>query len=171
MVNRITSLWESFYHTIRGIDSPGQLATGISIGMVIGLLPKDSLLPYCIIVLLLVTRANLLCAACAALVFSWLSPFLDPVSHTVGVSVLTFAPLEPVWALLIQMPVMPWTRFDNSIVMGSLVIGLLAAYPLYRISRHFIEVYGNAIYERWRGTRLAVWLIGPSKRRTSEGTA
>jgi uncharacterized protein (TIGR03546 family) len=171
MANRITSLWESFYHTIRGIDSPGQLATGISLGMIVGLMPKDSLLPYCLIVLLLFSRANLLCAVFAAMVFSWLGPLLDPVSHAIGVSVLTFAPLESTWAWLIQLPVIPWTRFDNSIVMGSLVMGLLAAYPLYRISRHVFDVYGNAMFNRWRKTRLALWLIGPSKRRMTEGTA
>ena len=87
--------------------------------------------------------------------FSWLGPLLDPLAHTVGVSVLTYTPLESTWAWLIQLPVMPWTRFDNSIVMGSLVIGLLAAYPLYRISRYLFEVYGKAIYESWRKTGLA----------------
>ena len=171
MANRITNLWESFSHTIRGIDAPSQLAAGISLGMVVGLLPKDSLLPYCLIALLLFTRANLLCAAFATIVFGWLGPLLDPVCHTIGVSVLTFAPLESTWAWLIQLPVVPWTRFDNSIVMGSLVLGLLAAYPLYRISLYVFDVYGNAMFDRWRKTRLALWLIGPAKRRMTEGTA
>ncbi len=169
MVNRITSLWESFRNTVRGVDSPSQLAAGVAIGMIIGLLPKDSLLPYCLVVVLLLTRANLFSAGVAAMLFSFLAPILDPVSHMIGISVLTFAPLESTWTILIQLPIVPWTRFDNSVVMGSLILGLLTAYPLYRISRHFFYVYGNAVFTFWRNTGLARWLVGPPNSKLTEG--
>ena len=36
---------------------------------------------------------------------------------------------------------MPWTDFNNSIVLGSLVIGLLLLYPMYRLSKPVFARY------------------------------
>jgi hypothetical protein len=54
-------------------------------------------------------------------------------------------------------PYMPWTDFNNSIVMGSFVCGLLLLAPVHFTSRPFFEKYSErlATYARqWKYTRL-----------------
>ncbi len=156
----LNSAWSSFRSTVKGFDTPHQLALGITLGMVIGWVPKDSLIPYALGVLALLTTANLLCIAIAAIAFSWISPLLDPFSHQLGVWVLTFAPLESTWSKLIQLPVVPWTRFENTVVTGSLGLGLLMAIPIYSISYYCFAKFGSAIYFHFSRSRVARWLVG-----------
>jgi uncharacterized protein (TIGR03546 family) len=156
----LKSAWNSFRSTVKGFDTPRQLALGIVLGMIIGLIPKDSLLPYAIGVFALLTSANILCIAVGAIIFTWISPMLDSVSHQIGVWVLTFEPLESTWSTLFQLPVVPWIRFENTVVMGSLCLGLLLAIPIYFISYYCFAQFGSAIYQYFSKTRVAGWLVG-----------
>jgi uncharacterized protein (TIGR03546 family) len=143
-------IWQRFLGTVSGMDSAGQLAAGVALGMIIGLLPMDSLLPYLFLLALLFTRANLLTAISAAAVFSWIGIALTSIEHSIGRAILTFEPLEPAWTWMIQQPIIPWTRFENTVVTGSLILGLLACYPVYRLSKFGFTSYGS-ILTRWAG--------------------
>lgn len=156
----LKTAWNSFRSTVRGFDSPRQLALGITLGMMVGLIPKDSLLPYAIGVIALLTTANILCIAFAAIGFGCLSPTLDPVSHQLGIWILTFEPMESTWSTLFQLPFVPWTRFENTVVMGSLCLGILLAIPIYLISFYCFAKFGSAIYFYFSKTRVARWLVG-----------
>jgi uncharacterized protein (TIGR03546 family) len=128
--------------------------------MIIGLIPKDSLIPYALGVFALLTTANILCIGIATVAFSWFSPLLDPISNRIGHWVLTFDQFEPTWSALFQLPIVPWTRFENTVVMGSLCLGLLLAFPIYSISYYCFTKFGSAIYLYFCKTRVARWLFG-----------
>jgi len=159
-MNFFAELWRALMASVKGFDSPRQLALGVSLGLVIGLLPKDSLLPYMIGAIALLTNANLLTLVLSGLIFSWIGPVADPLTHRIGGWMLTFGPLETVWAWLYEVPLMPWTRFENTIVMGSLVFGLLASVPIYSLSRLFFESYGETFFRLIFQNRVSRWLVG-----------
>jgi uncharacterized protein (TIGR03546 family) len=159
MVNEITNLWTKFRSSVKGVDTSRQLAAGVAIGMVIGLVPKDSLFTLGLLGILIFSRANLISAFCSAVCFSWIGPLLDPVTHEIGIRVLTFDPFETTWAWLIELPVVPWTRFDNSVVTGSLCVGILALIPVYRLSLLFFETFGAAVYRFLSNTAPVSWFI------------
>ena len=71
-----------------GASSPRQLALGFSMGMIIGLVPKDNLISVLLLFLLASLKINLCSASLATLLFSWLTLLLDPLSHLIGRSVL-----------------------------------------------------------------------------------
>ena len=58
-------------------DSPGQLAAGLALGMMLGLIPKGNLFALVISVLLLGTRANLVSGALGTAAFAWLGMLTD----------------------------------------------------------------------------------------------
>lgn len=120
---------------IRGSHSPEQIAFGIALGMVIGLIPKDSLFAFSFGFLIFATSVNLLATSVSAFTFSWIGVLLDPVSHVVGRLILAYPGLQTTWLWLHELPIIPWTRFNNTVVMGSLVIGLLSMLPLYLVSK------------------------------------
>ena len=154
---------------IRGSDSPQQIAFGVALGLVIGLIPKDSLFAYLFCLFVFATSVNLLAASLSTLFFSWLGSFLDPISHQIGLFVLSLESLESTWIWLYQQPIIPWTRFNNTVVLGSLVVGLILLFPVYLsakiiylkcapgVSRWFIRFW---IYRQLLGRKKMAEFVG-----------
>lgn len=134
-MDAIQQSWTSFRGTVRGFDTPHQLGLGLAFGIAVGLIPKDSLLPYAIGVIAILSTANLLCFGIGVVVAHFISPALDHLTHEIGSWFLTFSPLEPLWATLSEFPLVAWTRFNNSVVMGTLILGILLAVPIYTMTR------------------------------------
>lgn len=146
--------------TLLSRESAQRLAAGATLGMIMGLVPKDSLFVWMVGLLLVVTTANLVSATVSCLVFSWVGLLLDPFAHRLGAIVLTADALEPLFVWLSDLPVVPWTRFNNTVVLGSLLSGLALAIPFYLATCPLFQTVGGAIHERVQTTRLYRWLIG-----------
>ena len=157
-----------FLGTVRGVDTPRQLALGITFGMFVGLIPKDSLFAYSFGLLMLLSTANLLCGAVSGFAFSWIGMAIDAPAHAIGKWVLTNERFEATWAWLYQMPVVPWTRFENTVVTGSMIISFLVAMPLYIVSRYLFERFGAAFKQRISSNRVVRWLMGSPTERLQE---
>lgn len=159
--SELVKLFKMFLRTIRGMDTPSQMAFGLAMGMLIGLIPKDSLFVYFFGVALLCTTANLFWATAGAFCFTWIGHWISPISHQVGLYVLTFDSLEPTWAYLIEQPFVAWTRFDHTIVTGSLLIGLVAFWPVYQLSKALFDTYAPKISRRFKRSRIYQWIVEP----------
>lgn len=107
---------------------------GCTLGMVLGLLPKDNLLALSLAVLIFATRVNIVTSLLTAVGFSLIAGLLDPLTHSVGWSLLTYPPLETVWTVMHELPLVPWASFNNTVVLGSFALGLAMFYPTYRVS-------------------------------------
>lgn len=145
--------------SLRDEESPHLLALGLALGMVVGLVPKDNLTATILATLLLVLRLHLGAAAGSALVFTSVGALFDPLSHHLGHAILSCGPLEQLWALLFDLPVVPWTNLNNTVVLGNLVLGLMLAGPLYWLSKRAIQTYGPPLVERLKKYRFyqAIW--------------
>ncbi|KAA1259758.1 hypothetical protein LF1_22950 [Rubripirellula obstinata] len=119
---------------IAGRKYPYQLAWAVAFGLLLGIVPHGNLLAICLLVVVLSLRLNHAMAALTAIGASFLATKLDPVSHTVGEYLLTqpkFASVaETAWSL----PMMPWTDLNNTVVLGSLTIGLVALLPVFLVT-------------------------------------
>ena len=151
-MDAIQQSWTRFKGTVRGFDTPHQLGLGMALGVTVGLIPKDSLLPYAIGALAILSTANLLLFGIGMIAAHIVSPLLDHLTHVIGSWFLTFDPLEPVWSTLIEWPLIPWTRFNNTVVMGTLVLGVLLAVPVYTMTRMTSRAVGRWFAARWNRT-------------------
>jgi uncharacterized protein (TIGR03546 family) len=67
---------------------------------------------------------------------------LDPLAHIIGYFVLVQVPfLKPIWTALYNMPVLPLTGFNNTVVMGNTVLGLLLMVPTFRGAKKILALY------------------------------
>ncbi len=114
--------------------TPRELALGLAVGMLIGLVPKGNLTALTLTVLLLASRVNLGSGMIGATVFSWVGMLVDPLSHRIGEALLASPSLRPAWTFLYELPAGPWIGFNNTVVLGSLLLGLWLFYPVYRLS-------------------------------------
>lgn len=118
-----------------------QIANSFCIGLLLGFLPKNNLLWFVIFVFFLFVRIHKACYGLMILVGMIIAPSLDPLFHKIGYAVLTFKPLENMYANFLEIPFVGFTRFNNTIVAGSLVGSLIAYIPLFVIVVLFVNVW------------------------------
>lgn len=140
--------------------TPHQLATGFAFGVLIGLIPKGNLIAVTLGVILAASRANLAIAAGVIIAVSGLSGFFDPQFHAIGHFLLSLPALQSLWTWLYNQPLMQWTSFQNTVVLGSLVAGLALVWPAYRGSRPLFEKYSSPVAGWAARFRLVRFLFG-----------
>jgi uncharacterized protein (TIGR03546 family) len=131
-----------------------QIAAGIAAGFILGMTPAFSLQTLLVFLCLFVFRIQMGAAFLAAFFFSFAGWLLDPVFHSVGSTVLTMDSLEPIFTTLYNMPIVPLTRFNNSIVMGSAVVTIILSPFVFFLSRSLIMKYRATVVARFRQTKF-----------------
>lgn len=130
-----------FLKALGANSKPSQIANSFCIGFILGVMPKNNLLWWLVFVFFMFVRINKAGYFIMMLIGAFVSPYLDPTFHKIGEFVLTYEPLVPVYSKLLEIPFVGFTRFNNTIVCGSLVGGLLAYLPLYIFMLVFIWVW------------------------------
>ena len=123
----------SFIKVLNSDVGEKPIAWGIVCGMFLGFSPGLSLQTIFILSILFFFRVQVGAALCAAFFFKILSFMLDPLFDIVGAGILELSAFNGLFTLLYNMPIIPFTKFNNSIVMGSGVIAFILA-PLLTIS-------------------------------------
>jgi uncharacterized protein (TIGR03546 family) len=126
--------------------SPSQISLAFVLGMIIGFTPLWSVHNILVIFLALVIRLNLTGFLLAFGVFSGLAYLLDPLFIKVGESLLTNQDLIATWKSLYVSDFWRVTKFNNTLVLGSLVVSLLAAAPVFLIFNLLIRQYREKIF-------------------------
>ena len=128
---------------LRSGATPAQIAGGFVLGMMIGLSPSFlnplNLIP---VILLVILNVNLTSAIFAYAIFSAVAYFLDPFFHSLGYFLLVGSQiLRGLWTTLYNIPFIPFTRFNNTVVMGSFVSALILLLPVYLGTKKFVVTY------------------------------
>jgi uncharacterized protein (TIGR03546 family) len=140
---------------IHSETDPRQISLGFALGMIPGLTPLTSLHNLLVLLAILFFRVNIGAAMLSWGVFKILAYALDPLFHQIGLFLLTgVAFLQGLWTTLYNAPLVPYTRFNNSIVMGSLVFSLFAFYPVYWGGRFMVVKYRETWMERFNRLRI-----------------
>ena len=127
---------------------PGEIAAGISFGFLLALQPGMTVFRILLLVLLFFLKVNLGAAFLSLFLFSLLSPLLDPPLDLLGGWILTLTPLRGVFEYLYNLPLVPYTRFYNTIVAGGLAAGILLWLPVYFAARSLVVLYRTRLRDR-----------------------
>ena len=125
----------SFVECCLASNAPSSSLLGFTIGMMIGLVPKGNLIALSLCVLLFSMRCNKGLGLAAAVAFSFVGPWTDPFAHRLGLAALSLQPMQATYASIFKLPLGPWLGFNNTVVTGSLLMGLYVAYPVYWLTR------------------------------------
>ena len=150
-----------FIKAFRSGESPGQIAGGFSVGLLIGLMPFLTLQGIFLFILLILININFAAATLAILLSSLFAYLLDPLFHSIGYFVLTGIPaLQGLWEGLYNMPVAPLSRFNNTVVMGSFLSGLILFLPAFFGMKKLVVVYRSGFEERVKKWKIVQMLTG-----------
>ena len=147
-------LLQSLFKTLHSDGTPGQVAAGIVLGAGIGLTPllsAHNALLFAAIVLLNVSFGG---GMLGLALFTPLGFLLDPLFDRVGLALLRAPALQGLWTDWYNIPLLPYTNFNNSVTLGSFVCWLVATVPLYFLARWAIARYRATYGQRVLNSRF-----------------
>lgn len=136
-----------------------QIAAGIAAGFVLGMTPVFSLQTILIFSCILFFRVQFGMAMLSAAFFKIFAYALDPIFNWVGSKVLGFDTFAQVFTWMYNAPIIPYTRFNNTIVMGAGVVSLALAPVVFFVSALIVKEYRVVIVEKLKQTRVAKWIL------------
>ena len=161
----------SIIQVLQGKGSPKQLGAGFAFGAMLGLIPSTSLLNLAVLICMYYFNVNVGMAVLAAILYKVIGIILSRWTDILGYFLLAGIPvLKPFWTLLYNLPIIPWTRFNNTVVMGSFVLSLVLFIPHYHVAKHIMHAYQRVVHPwvekqlirfkfiQWvRGTKFYDW--------------
>jgi len=145
---------KGLFSTLNADTSPNEIAAGVMLGAFLGLMPKFNLCAFVLWVIVFMFRVNFGMATASVLLFSILGSITDPWAEKIGFTLLTGVPaLHGLWTTLYNTPIIPFSAFNNTLVMGNLALAMLLAIPVFLAARRFVVAYRLHLRDRimqWR---------------------
>ena len=132
----------------------GQLAGGIVCGLFLGLTPFWSLHNLFILAVLCVVRLNISFTLISLAVFSTLAISIAPSAIHLGEQLLHAPSLQDFWTERYQSDIWRLTHFNHTLTLGSFVIALTSALPLFVLSYSLIKRYREQFLAWLNKTKL-----------------
>jgi uncharacterized protein (TIGR03546 family) len=135
----------------------GEVAGGVAFGFLLACIPSMNLLWFVLLLIAFLVKVNFAAVLVFLALFKLVVPLADPALHLLGAAVLTFNPLEGFFTLLYNLAVVPFTRFNNTLVMGGLLTGIFLWIPLFLLFKQLVSLYRSKIRDRIKNSKFAKW--------------
>ena len=122
-----------------------QISMGIAAGFILGMIPALSLQSLLVFLLIFFFRIQIGAALLTSFFFAFPAFLLDGVFHDVGAMILSNPGLKGFFTTLYNMPIIPYTRFNNSIVMGASVVAFALSPIIFFVAKKLIVKYREKI--------------------------
>jgi uncharacterized protein (TIGR03546 family) len=120
---------------------PAQIGAGAAFGLLLALVPGGNLLWIALFVVAFLIKMNLAAMFLLLGIFRLVVPFAEPA-------------LAPAFTALRNAPVVPWTRFSDTVVMGGFVAGLVLWVPVCLGFIALVKAYRAKLRERIARSRF-----------------
>ena len=137
-----------------------QIAAGFSWGLLLGLIPMGNVFWVVLFVVSFFFKHHHASKLLAMAIIKLISPAVAPLVDIVGWEVLHIDVLLPLFTSLYNMPLVPFTRFNNTLVAGGLVSGIILWLPVYYLVTLMIPIYRNKIAPKIRENKLVKSIKG-----------
>jgi uncharacterized protein (TIGR03546 family) len=143
-----------FIAALNGNLKRGQIAAGFAWGVLFGLIPAGNFFWILFFIFSFFFRhhhgSKILSMAVLKLLFFAVYPLTD----FLGWELLHMERFQAVFTLLYNMPYVPFTRFNNTLVAGGIAAGLILWIPVYFLVRSLIPAYRKKLAPKIRNSKL-----------------
>ena len=140
---------------LRSAASPNQIAAGFVIGMIIGLTPFWTLHNMILIIILIILNINIGMAIYSFVIFSAVAYLVDPIFHSFGYFLLVdMASLNNLWTFLYNLPLVALSRYNNTVVIGSLAVAIILTLPMFFMAKSGIIYYRENIEQKMQKWKI-----------------
>jgi uncharacterized protein (TIGR03546 family) len=152
----LLKLIQSIIKTLHSAGTPGQVAAGMALGSSLGLTPLMNVHNLIIFSLMVLLNISFGGGMLGWMLFVPVGFLLDPMFHAIGLRLLEEPSLRPLWTSWTNTPILPYTNFNNSVVLGSFVSWVVLAIPIFFAARFGVARYRASIGERVRQSRFYI---------------
>ncbi|MDR0586429.1 MAG: TIGR03546 family protein [Treponema sp.] len=143
-----------FIAALNGNLKRGQIASGFAWGVLLGLVPAGNFFWIALFVVSFFFRHHqgskiLVMAIIKALGFA-IAPLVD----ALGWEILHIESLQELFTTLYNMPFVPFTGFNNTLVAGGLAAGIVLWIPVYFLIRPLVPIYRKSLGPKIRNSKL-----------------
>jgi len=139
---------------LNGNVKKSQIAAGIAWGAFLGLIPAGNVFWIALFLITFFFRHNHGAKIFGMAMLKLLSPLIVFSIDRLGFWILDIDALNPFFTKMYNMPFVPFTNFNNTLVMGGLAIGLIAWLPVFLIFMALIPVYRNHLGPKIRNSKI-----------------
>jgi uncharacterized protein (TIGR03546 family) len=139
---------------LNGNIKSSQIAAGIAWGTFLGLIPAGNIFWIAIFLVSFFFRHNHGAKLFGMAIVKLLSPLIVLLVDAVGFEILNFDSLVPLFTTMYNMPFVPFTNFNNTLVMGGFVLGLITWLPVFFIAMALIPLYRKYIAVKIRESKI-----------------
>lgn len=143
-----------FIKLLNSDTGTNQIAAGIAAGFILGMTPAFSLQTILVFICIFFFRIQIGAAMITAFFFAFAAYLLDPIFHSAGATFLEIPALQGLFTTLYNMPIIPFTRFNNTVVMGSGVIAILLSPLIFVFSRILVVKYRQTVVEKFKQSKI-----------------
>ncbi|MDY6789976.1 MAG: TIGR03545 family protein [Thermodesulfobacteriota bacterium] len=133
------------FKALNSAQTPWQVTFAITLGMVVGLTPLSGIQTVVIFFLAFLLNIHLGLFLASSAFFAGIGYLFDPIFERIGYALLTSQGLNGWWTAWYNNGLMRLSYFNSTLVLGSTVIALLAAAPLYFLLGWSINHYREAL--------------------------
>ena len=154
----IVKLLSKLLKALRSGASPRQISGAFVLGMILGLTPFWSLHNLLVIILIIILNVNISMAIFSFLLFSGIAYIIDPLFHSLGYWLLVdVTALKGLATKLYNTPVIPLSRFNNTVLLGSFVSSLVLLFPVFVLVRKGVVLYREKLeakVQKWKIVKI-----------------
>ncbi|MCL1837498.1 MAG: TIGR03546 family protein, partial [Treponema sp.] len=139
---------------LNGNVKKSQIAAGLAWGVLLGLVPAGN---FFWLVLFLVSfffshHHGSKCLVMA--IIKLCAPLIAPPIDMLGWEILHIGALQGMFTTLYNMPFVPFTKFNNTLVAGGIAAGIILSIPLFFIFMPLIDLYRKTIGQKIRNSKI-----------------
>ncbi|MCF7928614.1 MAG: TIGR03546 family protein [Spirochaetales bacterium] len=133
---------------------PGEIAAGFACGVLLALMPAGNLFWPVLFLLFFLLKLHVGTMILTLIVFKLWIGVADPLIDSLGLWILQQPALESFFIRAANTPVLPLLEFNNALVTGGLVSGLVLWIPLFLLGRYLVRTYRSGVREKIASSKL-----------------
>lgn len=124
---------------------PSELASGIAFGFWLALIPGGNLLWIVIFIIAFFLKHNISVFLVSLGGFKLFISFFDPLLDRIGGTLLESPALKDLFTSLYNIPYLSYSNFNNTIVTGGFILGVILWVPIFLLFIVVIKIYRKKI--------------------------
>ncbi len=124
---------------------PAELASGIAFGFWLALIPGGNLLWISLFIITFFLKHNITALLLSMGGFRLFISFFDPLLDRIGGSLLEYPALNDLFTRIYNTPFLSYSNFNNTIVAGGFILGIILWIPIFMLFIFVIKVYRKKI--------------------------
>jgi len=137
-----------------------QVAAGFAWGLLLGLIPAGNVFWIVLLALSFMFKHHHASKMLLMAILQIASGAVAPLVDIVGWEVLYIEALQPFFTGLYNMPFVPLTRFNNTLVAGGLVLGAVLWVPVFLLVARLVPLYRNNLAPKIRNLKIVKTIKG-----------